>query len=450
MTAEECISLIENSSPNSTVKVVLSSEALTDESLKLLLGFSTTNAANSAVEISEGTYITSDSVIVIVAIAAEELADIEITVKPSLNENKQVTLLTLIWQWALIGETGTIDWGDGTVDEITEITEDSMSHTYSEDSEYTIKISNIRWKGSTGKNSSNPVVEGAFPGEANMESIIKVVFNKEQIISNPNSIFYGLSNLKTIKGVIRVSNSRIAGGFAWAFAYCSTLEDISDLTIIFNNVPTGTALTLNYTFKGCANLSDEVLNQFKLLNWDKERATTLNHTFYNCKSLTRIPTKFIGKNVQRMDNCFVNTSITYLPKDVFNALTLGYNCFFYSKLETISPKLTLDNLTGDYSSFVGCALSYKAIENLYNALPAAPEGFTNSSPAGTNEYTLYIGYNSQEPYIVERLKNLFNISSESLPMPTAGQFSNENAKGWYVTFTDENTDWGKDEIAPIP
>lgn len=212
---------------------------------------------------------------------------------------------------------------------------------------------------------------------------------------------------------------------------------------------------MNYAFKGCAKLTNDTLSKFKLLNWDKEKVSSLQHTFYNCMNLTAVPLKFIGKNVKTIHECFVNTGITYLPNDVFNASTSGYNNFFYSKLQTITPKLTLDNFIGDYSSFVGCALNYRSIETLYNALPVN-DSYINDDPKNKNEYTLYIGYNSKEPYIFERIKKLFNITednfelaNERLPLAPLAEFSNSNEKGWYVTFTDETTEWGKDDIESI-
>lgn len=447
LTVDEAIAKINNAIAGSTIYISISSENEASADLISALGFTGT-------KILDGTYktVNGESNPIIVNVKVVSKWDILIKVETSADD-MDVHLFTDTWLWELedgisdgticfdIENTTTYNTISSTAS--TEEFKTAMSHTYAAEGSYTIGIKGIRFKGFSEQKDST--TDEYIGGD---KIITEIQFIEDQIITNPQYLFCKMSNLVKISGKIKVSDTRTSGGFNYVFQGCTKLEDISDLTIIFNNLPENTRPTLNATFDGCEKLTDKTLNEFKLLNWNKNRCFSHWHTFMGCSSLTNIPLDFISEKPAKYDSTFKGTSISFLP-NVMTEMVSEESAPTWSTfdgvntLKYVAKQDTWNNVKGSYLTFSNTCLCYKAVENIYNALIPKPDDASFDTADQPKSWTMWLSYDETEPYIVERLQKLLNINPETypqtgLPMSQQGQYDTNNDKGWKITFTSQS------------
>lgn len=448
MTAADAIKIIENADNYSKIFITLHQDDISNNDLGKKLGISTNTDGSIKKSITDGTYICNiNGKVVTVEISIANDVGIELTVDAKSNSTVD---LTHNWKWAIeTDKKGIIDWGDGIITtDITDVI--SLTHQYINAGTYTIKIKNISFKGSDG---SEPSADGR---EANLP-ILSIKFIKKQIITNPNYLFCYMKKLKEISGILKIDDKRAGGTLQFMFKDCEELENISDLTVIYNDLPDTIAVSLVRTFENCKKLTYDTLINFKLINWKASNCNNYYHTFFGCKKLTSIPTQFFDAAHNsydvKMDSTFMGTGIKYLPNNIINNIqsTNTWSTFDLGQLKNVSPLLTLPKFTGGYLTFNGCNLTYNAVKTIYDALPDLKslnpdyEGtFENGHP---KQYTIYFGINESQPNIGKRLRKLFGIPDEvytawgdiGLPNAKWAQFFIEEKKGWRVTFSSPNT-----------
>lgn len=451
LTVDEVIAKINNTKAGSTIYISISSEDNTAADLISALGFTGTT-------ILDGTYktVNGEGNPIIVNVKVVSKWDILIKVETSADD-MDVHLFTDTWLWEL--EDGINDGiicfdienttAYNTISSSTSEEEfkTAMSHTYTSEGSYTIGIKNIRFKGFSGQKDS--IKDEYIGGD---ELITEIQFIKDQIINNPQYLFCKMINLNKISGKIKISDTRTSSGFNYVFSGCTKLEDISNLTIIFNNIPENTKYNLNATFDGCESLSDKTLNAFRLLNWDKNKCFNYWHTFMGCSSLTNIPLNFISERPAKYDSTFKGTGILFLPNIMTEMVSEEsaptWSTFDGIKtLKYVAEQNTWNNVKGSYLMFTNTCLCYKAIENIYNALIPKPADASYDSIANNNHpksWTMYLSYDETEPYIVEKVQKLLNINPETypqtgLPMSQQGQYDTNNDKRWMITFTNQSS-----------
>lgn len=448
MDATEAIAMIENADNYSKIFITLHQDEISNNELGKKLGFSTNSDGSIKKPISDGIYVCNiNEKVITVNISIANETEIELVVDA---KSDNTINLTHRWKWALeTNEAGIIDWGDGTIDSnITNVS--SLTHQYANNGVYTIKIKNISFKGSDGSEPPSDERESNLP-------LLSVKFIKNQIITNPNYLFCYLKKLKEISGVLKIDDKRAGGTLQFTFRDCEELEDISNLTIIYNDLPDTITLSLVRTFENCKKLTYETLKRFSLLNWKANNCSNYYHTFLGCEKLTSVPTRFFDAkrnphNVQ-MDSTFMGSGIKCLPNNIINSMqsTSTWSTFDLSQLKNVSPLLQLPKFTGGYLTFNGCRLTYDAVKNIYNALPDLKplnpdyEGtFENGHP---KQYTIYFGIDESQPNISEHLRKLFGIpdgeytawGDTGLPNANWKQFFIEEKKGWRITFSSPNT-----------
>ena len=404
-----------------TLYVSVNETLISSKNLKSALGHNSDYSAANNIFVENSRYKVNDTFI---DVTIEPDYDIELKIKVE-TENYNFSLAGDCWSWSIL-PGNIINWNYGASnDEIAQNINNiaEATHVYSP-GEYTIKIKNILLNASNG-NSSNDMIKS---GDT---SIVAINFIKHQVVQNGKYLFANLGNLKSIKGIITISNSVNRSGVTnFMFHNCNQLSDISDFTVIYNTIGDGAPNALVQTFFGCSKLESEDIAKC-FLNYKKETATTFNTTFRGCSSMKSIPITLVSNNVSNYIQAFYGTSIEYVPADIFDNATNMTETFRYSKVKYINPNIKLSKLSKASAIFAGCPLSFNSITALCNALPESP--VVNDS---TKEGYITFGYDINETDIENKLRAFFNISDEeSLPSYNTNKYI--SYKGWKLAFENQ-------------
>ncbi len=279
----------------------------------------------------------------------------------------------------------TVDWGDGTVENITS---SQPSHTYAEAGEYDISIKGTMTRlysyGISTATSSLPITAVKQWGRTGL--------------INMQYAFYYCRNLTTLPDEVGDAFADVTT-FQYAFCYCSALTEIPE-----GMFDKSTAATSFYgTFFGCTTLKKVPEGLFD----NCTKVTTFNATFYICSGLEEVPTQLFAnctevtdfdscfrgcsklKNAPTFENCtkvkafdilfYDCTSLVDLPAKMFNAPeATTFECLFYgcSSLKTIPPEGLFFNCqkATDFSSvFYGCESITEIPAGLFDECPEATD-----------------------------------------------------------------------------
>jgi len=274
---------------------------------------------------------------------------------------------------------GTIDWGNGIVEEIIEVD----SYTYTTDGTYVVKVTGlIDHMRLVGK----PLTKIIQWGNIQMDDWSEVLGNCKLLTSIPELIpsgmhfphtFDGCSSLKSIperlfEKVVNTAN------FDLAFANCSSLTSIPEKLFEKNELATSFGYTFSNcsnltaiperlfekninatsflgTFEGCTNLKDIPETLFE----KNIEVTNFDVVFSSCINLISIPEKLFEKNVNviRSSGVFEKcTSLTAIPEELFrnNVKIEDFSSIFSdcTSLTSIPEKLFEKNINVDNFSRV--------------------------------------------------------------------------------------------------
>lgn len=218
------------------------------------------------------------------------------------------------------------DWGDGTID-------DSFTHTYTRNTEFTIKTQKVSTVGIP----FSDVFKKALVSVSQMPSNLTCYEN----------LFKGCKNLVDANFKINNNTTTIAGLFS----------DCSSLTGVSINLPTS-CTNISSLFKDCEALGDLDF----VANWDVSKVTTFMRTFYGCRSVRSIPVgSWDTRNCQSFystfQNCVMANNIdvsNWNTSKVYTAAYMFNNC---PELTTIdvsnwdTTQFTSDAIRG---IFYGC------------------------------------------------------------------------------------------------
>lgn len=214
-----------------------------------------------------------------------------------------------------------VDWGDGTIQTITDLTLGSpvYTKTYSTAGLYTIKIKGsmeygtIRFGNNTTQRSrvvatsAAPKIiglisfNGTFDG-CGIQSVPEDLFAYNPDITDVNGCFIK-SGLKSIPPNLFSKNTKITD-FSYCFSQCRGLSSIP-FGLFANNTA---ATNFDVCFFNCDYLtalpSDLFINNIN--------AELFNYTFQNCIRLTSVPSNLFVNNIKARAfiNCFFNVTLT--------------------------------------------------------------------------------------------------------------------------------------------
>lgn len=208
------------------------------------------------------------------------------------------------------------DWGDGTIDDL-------LTHTYTRNTEYTIKTQKVSTEG--------------IPFSSTFKSSIVSVSQMPASLTCYDNLFKGCSNLVDANFKINNNTESISGLFS----------DCVNLTGLSINLPSK-CKDISNLFKGCAALGDLDF----IANWDVSKITTLYRTFYGCSSVRSIPVgNWDISNVISLNSTFQGcTSLEIL--DVSNWNTSKVTTF-QSLFSSCTQLTVIDVSKWDTSSLVG-------------------------------------------------------------------------------------------------
>lgn len=221
-----------------------------------------------------------------------------------------------------------IDWGDGTVENIT--TNESHTHTYEYTGIYTVKTN-------LGISTSNKVTFGQHA--TFKQSLIEV----DQISSNYIGcmyLFYECTNLRKVnckipESIVNCSSmfskcsslkeapsiTDNVGSASSMYAGCSNLETITNMISTFNNLK-----STNKMFANCINLINIPTNI--TLN----KCTDCDSMFQNCNKLQSMNIKLNAEESQRVTNMFVGcTNLTNVSIQ-FNSIVLAQQSYDFTAM----------------------------------------------------------------------------------------------------------------------
>ena len=238
-----------------------------------------------------------------------------------------------------INGTATIEWGDGTTDNVSGSSTSTyiyIQHTYSTSGKYEIKISsntNIYLGGSG--NSPYLLTNSTTPSTNNIykETIEKIYLSSNVYINSYS--FIGLSNLK----YIIIPKDIFSGNLFNVFKYCYSLKHINIMATTISNFKS--------TFNYCSNLKSISVGG------QNARALVNNNTFDYCGSINKI---------MMTETAFTNISTSFcsyssIKKFVFseNIETISSSLFQECKMlkEIVFPK-KLNSISNSSSMFSGC------------------------------------------------------------------------------------------------
>lgn len=202
--------------------------------------------------------------------------------------------------------TLTVDWGDGSQNTIlnpqTAVTQDLITHEFSERKKYTITITSSEEDGAKEQMPAFKPGSSYYYGDVNnnaskLEEMITPMLCTGQ--NNFSECFKGCKNLKTIPATLFVNNLQVVN-FGNCFAVCESLQTIPEQLFTLN-----------------------------------EQATNFERCFEACIALTTIPRKLFAGNIkaQKFFNCFSRCSeLTTIPEQLFvnNKVATDFDSCFKS------------------------------------------------------------------------------------------------------------------------
>lgn len=180
-----------------------------------------------------------------------------------------------------------VDFGDGTIKQITSYNQADVTHTYDNPGIYTVKI-----KGS---------IKGWFFGNAGDKlKLLEIAqWGPLKLVNSNSGYFQGCSNM--VITAIDVLDLTGITTFKNMFRDCTSLTsfDVSqwDVSLITE---------LAVMFYGCTNLSE-----LDVSRWKTKSVTTVAYMFYNCLSLDNVPiSSWDITNLTTANNLMTNTRLT--------------------------------------------------------------------------------------------------------------------------------------------
>ena len=245
--------------------------------------------------------------------------------------------------------TGTIDWGDGTVEDVTSVTT-WPTHTYQTAGEYTVTAKGVATSLSNYDKNTYSVNEDCFTE--------LVYIGQEMGLINMKDAFY-YSNLNKIHEGALDGCTKVTS-FEYTFAGCTGITSIPDG--LFDKCPEVT--TFNSTFYECSGVTEIPQGLFdnnaKVISFGSGCGRGV---FGKCTGITSIPEGLFDKctNVTSFEAAFYGTSITKIPEGLFDKCPLvtsfGETFGRCTGLTSI-PAGLFDNcteVTTFYETFYGCA-----------------------------------------------------------------------------------------------
>lgn len=280
-----------------------------------------------------------------------------------------------------------IDWGDGTVESITNSGTSGIRHDYASLGEYTITIEgDLQYlgHGPWTRNGLKAVTELLTPLPASLKTIYYAFSECSGLTSIPGDLFTRCANLKTLTGCFSKSPiTTIPAGlftgcpnvvsFESCFANCKSLKAIP--TGLFDSC--GKVTAFNSCFLGCTKLTEIPAGLFDSC----PEVQTFTSCFNNCTLLTELPEGlFQGKaKAEQFTSCFGGcSSLETIPGDLFagcvNATQFD-SCFqLCQSIESVESGL-----------FAGCtkAAQFRACFSNCTSLSEVPEGLFDNNAAIT-------------------------------------------------------------------
>jgi len=231
----------------------------------------------------------------------------------------------------------TIDWGDGTVENFTDI--GVKTKTYASAGFYTVKISgsfasdgNIRLGNTTAERASvqSTSVIPTIPG-----------------LTRFNNTFFNCTSLTTVPAKVFANNTDITI-FTSVFQNCTSLTSIP-AGLFANNI---NATSFSTAFRGCTSLTSIPAGLFA----NNINVTNFGSLFHDCINLTSIPSGLFDNNtaVTTFTSTFNNcTSLTTVPAGLFanNTAVSFFNSIFLGvTLTTESYSNLLINMASNAAS----------------------------------------------------------------------------------------------------
>lgn len=266
--------------------------------------------------------------------------------------------------WANLQFSGTIDWGDGVIEE-KQIPSPGVrrDHYYSQNGIYHIKMVGIfnALYGTPPNNDliisidsplpfiNSNTISSLFDFCYNLTSINKKLFKNCSHIKNFSRFFEGCSGLTELPSGL-LNNCTAAENF---YMFCNNCKNLISIPSgLFKD--TVNAYNFNNCFSGCQSLISIPNDLFKYTI----NATVFSYCFYDCKSLTYLPNGLFSNipNAYNFDSCFLGcSSLIEIPSDLFDGCedVLNFHWCFYrcTSLEYV-PSTLFNNLR--VSDFTQC------------------------------------------------------------------------------------------------
>ena len=172
----------------------------------------------------------------------------------------------------------TVDWGDSTIQKVTNENAKTTKHTYEDIGEYTI------------------IIEGTYECLYNRGDLKQTLKKIEQwgVTGLKNIYLGGCVNLEEIAEPAKKSFEEIAS-FQWAFSGCSSLVNIPEN--LFANCPN--AMNFSETFAWCNSLTNIPEKLFS----NCSNAENFKWTFIRCSKLKNIPENLFANCLNVTDFC---------------------------------------------------------------------------------------------------------------------------------------------------
>lgn len=279
----------------------------------------------------------------------------------------------------------TVDYGDGTINKITDVTE-NVTHTYKKAGEYEVTIEGICQTFSFPKipESKDKIVgikqwgatgfkDLSFSGCSNLAGEIPIpVKNSFKEVESFNGLFHSCSKLTGKIPANLFYHAPKAVAFWGAFLNCYNLTGTipENLFKHYTNI-----VNVSSLFQGCTNITGEIPpNLFK---GHLVRNANVISIFRGC-GITKIPANlFEGVDVIDLAFTFAGTNIEEIPEDLLanfpNLEKLAYTFSGCQNLKSIPPNLFRNNSKINYFgyTFSQCINLEGIVPELWNIYPLA-------------------------------------------------------------------------------
>ena len=248
----------------------------------------------------------------------------------------------------------TVNWGDGTTEQVTNENAKTTKHTYGNTGEYTL------------------VIEGTYERlYYNDKSIQRALKKVEQwgATGLKNVYLYDCTNLEEIAEPSKNSFANVTN-FNWTFALCNNLANLPEK--LFANCPNVTSF--DTTFLGCSN----IINIPERLFSNCSNVSNFHSTFLGCNNITNIPERIFANcpNVTDFSGTFSEcSSVTNIPERIFancaNVTDFSGTFNKCSNITNIPERIFANcaNVTDFSSTFYECSSLTSIPEKLFANCP---------------------------------------------------------------------------------